>query len=143
MCIRDRYRITTLGTTPTPLGLRFIDSGGSIISASEYEYASLRMSSNLAFTENKSTSKTRIEYLGTLDQNAETMGAVTYIFNPYDSSSYTFLLNQSSGALSGVMRGSKTIGVHKVAETVRGINIIEQDGSRPLEEGYIVIYGVK
>jgi len=137
------YGITTLGTTPTTLALRFIDSGGSVISGAEYDFASLRMDSNVAFTEDRATATTSIQFIATLDQDAETMGAVTYIFNPYDSSSYSFLLNQSSGALSGNMRGSKTIGVHKVAETVRGINIIEQNGSRPLEEGYIVIYGVK
>jgi len=137
------YGITTLGTVPTVLGLRFIDSGGSIISGSEYDYASLRMQAHTGFTEDKETSTTSIKYIATLDQDAETMGAVTYIFNPYDSSSYSFLINQSAGAFSGNMRGSKTIGVHKSAETVRGINIIDLDGSRPLEEGYIVIYGVK
>jgi len=137
------YGITTLGTLATVLALRFIDSGGSVISGAEYDFASLRMDNNTTYTEDKAIATTSIQYIATLDQNAETVGAVTYIFNPYDSSSYSFLLNQSSGAYSGIMRGSKTIGVHKVAETVRGINIIDLNGSRPLEEGYIVIYGVK
>jgi len=137
------YGITTLGTVPTPLGLRFIDSGGSVISGTEYDYASLRMESHQIFTDDKDTATTSIKFIATLDQDAETMGAVTYIFNPYDSSSYSFLINQSAGAFSGNMRGSKTIGVHKSAETVRGINIIDLNGARPLEEGYIVIYGVK
>ena len=137
------YGITTLGATPTPLGLRFIDSGGSIISASEYAFASLRMQSHTGFTEDRNANATSIEYIATLDQDVESMGAVTYIFNPYDSSSYSFLINQSSGAFSGNLRGSKTIGVHQTAETVRGINIIDLDGSRPLEEGFIVVYGLK
>ena len=137
------YEITTLGTTPTPLGLRFIDSGGSVISGSEYAFASLRMQGHTGFIEDRNNNATSIEYIATLDQDAESMGAVNYIFNPYDSSSYSFLLNQSQGAFSGNIRGSKTIGVHQSAESVRGINIIDLDGSRPLEEGFIVVYGVK
>ena len=137
------YGVTTVGTLQTTLAARFIDSGGSIISAAEYDYASLRLESNAAFTEDRATATTSIEFLANLDQSAESEGAVTYIYNPYDSSSYTFLLNQSSGHKSGNMRGSKTIAVHKSAETVRGINIIDQNATRPLAEGYIVIYGVK
>ena len=127
-------------------GIRFIDSGGSVISASEYDYATLNLKSYTTFTETRGTSDTRI-WLGQItDQLADSGGANVgfYIFNPYDSSSYTFVTSQASGRnTSESLAGSKGIGVHKVAETIRGFQLYESNAARTFGGGQINVYGVK
>jgi len=121
---------------------RFVDSGGSVISDSEYDYACLSMNSGASFSEVRGTSQDRIENVGVNDQN-ETygVGSTTYIFNPADSSSYTFLIHQSGGMRDvGQLRSYKTIGVHKVAEEITGYNIFGRGGNITAT---MILYGVK
>ena len=106
--------------------LRFLDSGGTVINASEYDYANLIMLSYGAFAENRATSGTGIERImrrdGTLAENG---GGYHYVFNPNDSSSYTFYLGQAGGSYlspNGLV-GLKSIGVHKSAEQITGIQL--------------------
>jgi hypothetical protein len=150
-CFSDTYNVYAVvlqgfgltGTTSISLGIRFIDSGGSVISASEYDTAALRLRSDGAFAEDKFTAGTYINASTLIDQSPEVSNAVIYVHNPYDSSSYTFTNGQSAGAGGGALRGWKSIGVHKVAETIRGIAVIEINGSRPFEIGKVSVYGVK
>ena len=127
-------------------GLRLIDSSGSVISASEYDYATLNLKSYTTFTETRNTSDTRI-WIGLLsDQLSDSGGANVgfYIFNPYDSSSYTFVTSQASGRNSGEsLAGFKGIGVHKSAETIRGFQLYESNSARTFGGGTINVYGVK
>jgi len=121
---------------------RFVDSGGNIITASEYSYACLSMNAGGAFSDVKSTSSDRIENVGVNDQN-ETfgVGSTTYIYNPADSSSFTFLTHQSSGMRdNGQLRGYKTSAVHKVAEEITGYNIFGLSGDITAT---MILYGVK
>ena len=100
---------------------RFIDSGGSVISDSEYDYASLLQRSYSAFGEEKATGTTFIGYFSYDEQNAGT-GTSMYVYNPNDSSSYTFSMWQTLVVLIGGL-GRKGISVHKSAEQITGINL--------------------
>ena len=145
-CFNDNYDTYFVNITKVDgnlsgyqLYLRFIDSSGSSISASEYDFASMQMPSNTTMSELRTTNTTVINYLGlsgsgglTADQYDN--GTSMYIFNPYSSSSYTFLQAQASGTTSSpVMYGYKTIGVHKSLERVRGFGI----------GGHSAFYGMK
>ena len=143
----DVYKITisgvsTVGTSGTFLAIRFIDNSGSLITGNEYDWADLEMRTD-GFTDDKATGVSFMRMNGIADQSPESLGENINIFNPYDSSSYTFINGQSSGSSSNLLRAGKNIGVHKVAETIRGFAVIETNGSRPINSGNICVYGVK
>ena len=122
---------------------RFIDNSGSVISASEYDFASMVMNSASSFSESQDTSATSIDNLGVNDQN-ETygVGSTTYIFNPADSSSFTYLLSENVGMRDiGDLRSYKLVAVHKSAETITGYNIFGESGGNISAK--MVLYGVK
>ena len=121
---------------------RFIDSSGNVISDSEYDYASEVMNSHSSFSESREVNQNKIDNVGVNDAN-ETygVGSTTYIFNPVDSSSYTFLIHQSAGMRDiGKLRPYKTIAVHKVAEEITGYNIYGLNGNITAT---MVLYGVQ
>ena len=145
----DVYKVlvtktTSSSTNPYFFSLRFTDSSNSIISASEYDYASLYLKSDSAFNENRATSQDKIpEPFGETDADPESSNSVMYVFNPYDSSSYTFIQTQSVFSVSGVSKGNKYIAVHKSAEQINGINIFRSAGSEEMAEATVSVYGVK
>ena len=118
---------------------RFIDSGGSVISDSEYDYATLLMRSYSAFGEEKATGTTFIGYFSYDEQNAGT-GTSMYVYNPNDSSSYTFSMWQNSSGSSVGMLGRKGISVHKSAEQITGINFLPASGT--LTKLTVNVYGL-
>jgi hypothetical protein len=128
------------------LGIRFLDSTGTEISANEYDFAGLQMTSNAVYAEVRTTNTTFINYIGFsgsggLDVDQYDNGTSMYIYNPYDSSSYTFVQAQSSGVSNTpVLYGFKTIGVHKSAETIRGFRILGHSAFYGIK---ISVYGVK
>ena len=125
-------------------GLRLIDNAGSVITASEYGYANLNMPSGSAFAENRFATRDFIFFGMYADQLSDGQAnASMYIFNPYNSSSFTFLISQANGKNSSDFYGAKTIGVHQVAETIRGFQLYESDGTRTFGGGTINVYGVK
>jgi len=125
-------------------GIRFINSGGSVISASEYDYANLVMPSGSSFEEQPRTSKSFIFFGLYTDQLSDGQAnASMYIFNPYNSSSYTFIQSQSNGKNGADFYANKTIGVHKSTETIRGLQLYESDGTRTFGGGFIRTYGLR
>ena len=131
------------GTT-TLFGLmRFINSGG-VISTANYDFASLRVASWTTFAEIRNTNQTSIlgEFFLDTENFAESGGIVSYIYNPNDISSYTFLSAQSTyfNNANG-LEGTKAIGVYKVAEQITGINIGVNTGT--LDDINLKVYGVK
>jgi len=127
-------------------GIRFIDSGGSVITQNEYDYAVFIMDASSAFSD--TTRATGANYLNMVmftDQLSDSGGANQgfYVFNPYDSSSFTFTKSQSAGKNTSGFYGTKGIGVHKVAETIRGFQLYESNGARTFGGGTINVYGVK
>jgi len=122
--------------------LRFLDSGGTVISASEYDYATLDMYANASFAELRGTSQTSIPNFGLSNSGTADFGGISfYIYNPYDSSSYTFVAGQSSAQHSGGGRGSKFIGVHKSAEQLSGIQMGRVSGT--IDNLTVNVFGVK
>jgi hypothetical protein len=120
---------------------RFLDSSGSLISASEYEYATLDMYANTSFAELKGTGQSSIPNLALSQSGIADFGGIEmYIYNPYDSSSYTFVTAMSS-TFSTNGRGSKLIGVHKSAEQLSGIELNRSAGDA--FDMKINMYGVK
>ena len=123
--------------------LRLLDSGGSVISDSEYDYANLDMPSFTGFSEDRSTSATFINRFTADTRNIyETGGIALYIYNPYDSSSYTFTQQQNTFFNNGNGgQGTKGIGVHKSTEQISGINFSLSSGN--IENIAVSVYGVK
>lgn len=135
--------ICTVGTTDLNLNARLIDNSGSVISDNEYDYAVLQLKSGSSFTQNKNTNFSRIDRISFSDQSPESQGCVLYVYNPNDSSSYTFLNWQETHSRGGGGGGFRGIAVHKVAETIRGINFFDVYTDRPYDKGTIVVYGIK
>ena len=131
-------------------GMRFIDSGGSVISDSEYDFADLQMRNYAAYQELKpstfgSTTSTSIlvgQDAGSGNALELTTGFKAIIYNPFDSSSFTFTTFQDSAnqSSSGGL-GYKGIGVHKVAEQITGVNFVNR-GTGNIS-ATVNVYGVK
>ena len=153
-CFSDKYDVYKIvghtaeyrptDTNVIDLRHRLIDSGGSVISDNEYDSARLLMKGESSFDNDRFTS---LSYMyGTMQLgNYDNAGMVEYIFNPYDSSSYTFMLGQGAGGYdtsNNRFRGVKQIGVHKVAEQITGLNIFSSNASVNFDLT-ISVYGVK
>ena len=122
--------------------LRFLDSGGSVISASEYDFATLDMYANASFAELRGTSQTSIPNFGLSNSGADDFGGVSmYVYNPFDSSSFTFVSGQTSSQHSGGGRGSKFIGMHESAEQLSGMQFGRVSGT--IDNLTVNVYGVK
>jgi len=123
---------------------RLIDSGGTPISASEYDWAILQFAAGgdtnvYNYTATNTSSNTSWSFVSRKDTDATGQGVTGYFFNPNDSSSYTFFKSQASFiSTNHTMR--KMIGVHKVAEQITGFQIFPDSGTLTLD---ISVYGVK
>jgi hypothetical protein len=112
--------------TESYTNMRFINSSGSIVSSSNYDNAVLGVYSFTSFGELKSSGDTSIEYLNYLYPNSydDGNGNTLYIFNPTNSSSYTFVIHQGSGMANGVGNYNfKGIAVLKETSSITGINL--------------------
>ena len=124
---------------------RLLDSSNVAISDSSYDQAILILESNGAFGQWRTTNQSSgfgIAGYGMRDIE-DGMGNGAYIFNPYDSSSYTFFTAQSSFILNAgtTMEGYKTISVLKSAEQCNGIQL--NAGVGDFTNIKATIYGVK
>ena len=109
-------------TNSETIQTRLIDSGGNVISDSEYDNASFQMFAHATDAQDNGENESSIQDIfGTYDQLPEGLGASVYIFNPADTSSYTFLQGASVSAFNGNIKTTKSISVHKVAEEIIGI----------------------
>ena len=124
---------------------KLIDSGGSVISDAEYAAASLAMRSYNTFFENKNNgTKTNMGEAG-YNQDFGAGGEMT-IFNPYDSSRFTFAINSNAGGTtsSGDLFGYKSINAHQVAEQITGLEFsVTGGGSYDFDYISASVYGVK
>jgi len=148
-CFSDKYDVYDItfnfaGNSVTGyIEFRLLDSTGTEISSAEYDVAGLMMRSYNTYIENRSVNTTGY----TIGYNQDFgLGGKLTIFNPYDSSSYTFLLNQNAGGTTsaGQLIGWKGIMTHKVAETISGIKFFVSGGGS-YDFNYIEasVFGVK
>jgi len=144
----DVYQITITKMEQTANGwneMRFLDSGGTSITASEYDIATLELKSYASFSEYKATNANRFETINYSGTGSSVAGALTmYIYNPYDSSSYTFASWQSNGFRTGLGSiGGKVIGVHKSTEQISGVHFISGGSGSVFTNLEVSVYGVK
>jgi hypothetical protein len=146
-CFSDQYDVYNVNlvmegsSTNKDIRLQYIYSGGTDTSAN-YVTAGLFIGSYTGFIELRYSGQSSHLVTG---YNYDGGTGINYtIFNPNDSSSYTFLKSQSSGAYnsSGVkLVGTKAIGVHQVTQANTGINIVPSTST--LEDIKVSVYGVK
>ena len=102
------------------------------------------MKAESSFDNDKIASSTYM-YGTMLFGNYDNAGMVNYVYNPYDSSSFTFMQGQGAGGYdtsNNRFRGAKQIGVHKSAEQITGIHFLSSNGSYNFD-ATISVYGVK
>jgi len=131
--------IDTLGMSSTDLKWRFVNASG-VVSSANYDSAVLLQRSYGAFGDNNTVNGTEFRSVGFTDYSDKGVGTVITIFNPFNSSSYSFAQWQNAGASTIGTPVRKGIGVLKVAESHTGINFTAS--STILAVGARV-YGVK
>ena len=108
--------------------LRFINSSGSVISSSNYDYAQLFLRSYASFSEVNDTSDDKLRLITGSEDNFGG-NAIIYVFNPTNSSSYTFILSQMSRGYdlqndNGFdMDSNKNIGILKQQSSITGFHL--------------------
>ncbi len=148
-CFSDKYDVYKITSTNwnNPSGnsdckVRLIDSGGSVISDTEYDHARLNLRAYTGFAEVRETG---VGYMGfahyTPSGQTFSSGFEFFVFNPNDSSSYTFLTNQGSSRHTSGLLGFKGIAVHKSAEQITGFHLFSSQGAT--QDIQISVYGVK
>jgi hypothetical protein len=148
-CFNDNYDVYQFNlvqfdrATADFAGIRFLDSGGTVISANEYDWAHMNMRNYSTFATRKVVNTSYLDGLAYSQTTSldTTTGAVWNVFNPYDSSSYTFTAGQSSVMVDGYgVTAFKAIGVHKSTEQISGFQIYTALASF---NATVNVYGVK
>jgi len=122
--------------------LKFINSSG-VDSSSYYDYAGLRLRADTTFGEQRNTNQNSImDVLGYSDAGEQQGGINFDVFNPFNSSSYTFIKSQSSTNSYQPAVGVKGIGVQKVAQQVTGFALL-QPADYTWTNITVKVYGVK
>ncbi len=138
----DVYQLSVRQDTAAGNGVKtqLIDSGGSTITTSNYDFAQLQMRSNTSFNESKLTNQA---YMQLFLQGTNDSVSAIYIYNPY-SSSYTFGQAQESLYYGGAgipLMGTKSIGVLKLTTSCTGIIFTPISGT--FTDIKVSVYGVK
>jgi hypothetical protein len=121
------------------LTVRFINSSGSVVTSSDYDNALLYRRTDSTYNQLRSTTDNVLfeRFLGFFDYNngSRQGGAgIFYVFNPTNSSSYTFALGQSQNDFStGKSGGMKGIGMLPTLDSITGFQL--------LQDGYTATYG--
>jgi hypothetical protein len=123
-------------TSNTYTNMRLVDSGGNVISDSEYDRAELQMASYSAFEETRATSSNlMLDRLNFNQSSATGVGITIMVYNPFES-------NQSVGfAASAGGIGFRGIAVHKSAESISGVSFHMDTGN--ISSATVNVYGVK
>jgi hypothetical protein len=145
--IYDVYMLTITSfdqaTDNTYLNMRLIDSSGSVITDSEYDFAELQMATYAAYEDNKNENQTVMMDRLNFNRNEGTgVGIIIHIFNPFDSSSYTSAKFKSSGVSDATQAiGFRGVGMHKVTEQITGVNFFMDTGN--IDSATVNVYGIK
>ena len=144
----DVYKIVvpqmvTNGTASTDVAIRFINSSGSVITVSEYDFANQAVRHYTAFGEEKGTNGTYIQKLGQADQEPEGTSFVCYVFYPTDSTSYTFVAWEDSYSFGSGAGGGAGIGVYTTKDKITGFRLHAISQTRPFSTSKIRTYGIR
>tara|TARA_R100000458_G_C8235205_1_gene215746 strand:+ start:82 stop:603 length:522 start_codon:yes stop_codon:yes gene_type:complete len=131
------------GNAATDINARLLDSSDAEINSTSYDYANLRMNFGSSYTEQNSEDETSFLFVSGLisrTPDGSSSPGSFYLFNPYSSSSYSFITGQS---VDNNQSGSKYIGVLKSTTSCTGIKFIPNNGSATLKTFTVSVYGVK
>jgi len=147
----DIYKITVARTTydvtntdVIALKARFINSGGSTISDSNYDSAVMHMKADTTKDEDKFQNGA-YSYSGAIIGNYENGGGVHWIYNPYQSDTYTFMTFEGVGGYdssNNKQRSQKGMGILKQTASMTGINFYSSNASNTFS-AYVDVYGLR
>ena len=120
--------------------LRPINSGGSVISTS-MDNATLLLRADTTYVEYKGTNAASLWATSNICYSSGNNG-VLYIFNPYSSSTYSYMIGSDGGYAWSYNRHNRNIGVYKNTESITGIQISQQS-SGTFTAGKIRTYGLR
>ena len=110
----DIYKIvvpTYQPSTADTLLMRLVNASGSVISASNYDKATQVLRSYNTFQEDYFSNISNFFQMSDNNASAVGIGLTVYCFNPFSSSSYSFILQQEFSNGSAGTKGYKGIGV--------------------------------
>ena len=139
---RTTYDVTN--TDVIALKARFINSSGSIISASNYDSANMHMKAETTKDEDKFQNGA-YSYSGAIIGNYENGGGVHWIYNPYNTGRYTFMTFEGVGGYdssSNKQRSQKGMGILKQTASMTGINFYSSTATNTFS-AYISVYGLR
>ena len=127
------------------LELRFINSSGSVITASDYDFADLFLKANTSFVERQYTNQDSIQdfnlSIGRVSGGAG--NTIAYIFNPTNTTSYTFVIFQAQSVYddSGTFGfGQKGVAVLTQTNSITGLHFVSSTGTHTAD---FKIYGLR
>lgn len=147
----DIYKISVtdlMTSSYCRLNLRFVNSAGSVISTGSYAFSvAAEDTGSTGDIRGNSDTNGFLNFFGygltSSGQNSQ--GSDAWIFNPYQSDTYTYGVSQSSSNGSNLTFG-KSIGGFKVKTRITGIQINQQviSGSSPtIDSGTVSVYGLR
>ena len=112
--------------------VRFINSSGSVVAASNYDNATQELKTYSSFGETRVTNQTSLPYMWYSSNETASQGSFNmWVFNPFSSSSYTFILaSNGTNFITGFgAMANKTIGVLKNTSSITGMQFFPNSGS--------------
>ena len=140
----DNYVVKLKGGNSTVgyIRMRFLDSGGSPITTSNYYYRYNAVISNQAYVTTGSASPyTAFERISYNYNNKYAGDGIYNIYKPFDSSSYTFMEWENTFESVGVLYGMKGGAMYNVTDSVTGIQILNASAAT-MADLNVAIYGV-
>ena len=143
----DIYKIVStahIHNADKDIYMRYINSAGSIVSASNYSSANMMMKADATKDEDKFTNGT-YSYAGAIIGNYENGGGSHWIYNPYNSDRFSFVTFEGIGGYdssNNKMRSMKGIGVLEQQASMTGVNFYSSNASNTFS-AYVTVYGLR
>lgn len=143
----DVYKVTldnvsTVGTTTTDLGLRFIQVDGTVNTEYQYNYAQQLQKTDAAFGTQNGADTGLLYAFGACNQLPYTTHGVLHIFNPAKDRRTLIKIQNSYSLGASLGRSSPGVGVFRIYNEMSGISIYSNN-SQPLATGKIRVYGYR
>jgi hypothetical protein len=116
----------------TSLDGRLISSAGIVVADSNYDYARSMVRSDTGEYDSYSANAS---YFRSFGEVGHTFSGTAWIFNPFNAASYTFVLNQNAGGVSGgsTFFGMKHTSVHTSKISATGMNFFTDNTSATID----------
>ena len=135
--------MVTAGTSATDVAMRLINSSGSVISDSDYDYGNRGLLAYNPFQDERLASADSIQKFGQADQEPEGTSIVAYIFSPSDSTSYTFVAWENSYNFGSGAGGGAGVAVLTEFSSITGFQVYAVSQTRPFNTSKIRTYGLR